>query len=57
MKISIDTNVLVRIVLQDDPAQMAIANQLVRNASLVAISLPCLCEMVWILRSGQNCHI
>ena len=54
MKISIDTNVLVRTVLQDDPAQMAAANQLLRNASSIAISLPCLCEMVWILRSGAK---
>lgn len=54
MKISIDTNVLVRIVLQDDPTQMAVANQLLRKASFIAISLPCLCEMVWILRSGAK---
>ena len=54
MKTSFDTNVLVRIVLQDDPTQMAAANQLLRKASLIAISLPCLCEMVWILRSGAK---
>jgi predicted nucleic-acid-binding protein len=54
MKISVDTNVLVRAVLQDDPKQARVAAKVLRDASLVAISLPCLCELVWILRQGAK---
>ena len=54
MKISVDTNVLVRAVLQDDAKQATIAGKLLKEASLIAISLPCLCEFVWILRRGAR---
>ena len=54
MNISIDTNVLVRFILQDEPNQMAIANDLLHQASSIAISLPCLCEMVWVLQRGAK---
>ena len=52
MKISVDTNVLVRIALQDEPKQVAVANDSFRKASLIVIPLPCLCEMVWVLKQG-----
>ncbi|XUY29927.1 type II toxin-antitoxin system VapC family toxin (plasmid) [Agrobacterium sp. rho-8.1] len=54
MKISVDTNVLARAVLQDDEEQGRTASQLLREASLIAVSLPCLCELVWILRRGAK---
>ncbi|WP_273755770.1 MULTISPECIES: type II toxin-antitoxin system VapC family toxin [unclassified Bartonella] len=54
MKIAVDTNVLVRAVLQDDKKQGEAASKILREASLIAISLPCLCELVWILRSGAK---
>jgi predicted nucleic-acid-binding protein len=54
MKISVDTNVLARAVLQDDPQQGQSASKLLKEASLIAISLPCLCELVWILRRGAK---
>ena len=50
MKISVDTNVLVRAVLQDDASQGEAAATLLRSASLIAVSLPCLCDLVWVLR-------
>ena len=50
MKISVDTNVLVRAVLNDDPAQSRAARKLLREASLIAVPLLCLCELVWVLR-------
>ncbi|SCX20978.1 MULTISPECIES: type II toxin-antitoxin system VapC family toxin [Agrobacterium] len=52
MKISVDTNVLARAVLQDDEKQGHAASKLLKEASLIAVSLPCLCELVWILRRG-----
>jgi predicted nucleic-acid-binding protein len=54
VKISVDTNVLARAVLQDDPAQGSAASTLLKEASLIAVSLPCLCELVWILRRGAK---
>ncbi len=54
MKISVDTNVLARAVLQDDAEQGRAASKLLREASLIAVSLPCLCELVWILRRGAK---
>ena len=54
MKISVDTNVLVRAVLQDDAKQGRAAGKLLKEASLIAVSLPCLCELVWILRRGAK---
>ncbi|KYB45902.1 DNA-binding protein, partial [Brucella anthropi] len=54
MKIAVDTNVLARAVLQDDPKQGKAASQLLKEASLIAVPLPCLCELVWILRRGAK---
>lgn len=54
MKISVDTNVLARAVLQDDAKQARTAAKVLEEASLIAISLPCLCELVWILLRGAQ---
>ena len=54
MKITVDTNILARAVLQDDPGQGRVAGTLLKEASLIAIPLPCLCELVWILRRGAK---
>jgi predicted nucleic-acid-binding protein len=51
MKITVDTNVLVRAAVRDDPKQSAAAIKLLRNASIVAVALPSLCEFVWVLES------
>jgi predicted nucleic-acid-binding protein len=50
MKITVDTNVLIRGVVRDDENQAQIADKMLRKASLIAVSLPCLCEFVWVLR-------
>ncbi|MDP2811761.1 MAG: type II toxin-antitoxin system VapC family toxin [Rhodocyclaceae bacterium] len=49
MKISVDTNVLVRAVVRDDPSQATVAAKVLTDAELVAVALPCLCEFVWVL--------
>jgi predicted nucleic-acid-binding protein len=54
MKISVDTNILARAVLQDDVKQGQAAAQLLQEASLIAVSLSSLCELVWILRRGAK---
>ena len=50
MKIAVDTNVLVRAVVRDDPAQASVATKVLAEAELIAVALPCLCEFVWVLR-------
>ncbi|RFD19061.1 PIN domain-containing protein [Komagataeibacter melaceti] len=54
MKIIADTNVLARAILQDDTAQCRAARKVLTDASLIAVSLPSLCELVWILRQGAK---
>lgn len=54
MKITADTNVLARAILQDDDAQCRTARKLLKDATLIAVSLPSLCELVWLLRQGAK---
>ena len=49
MRITADTNVLVRAAVMDDPAQGAIAAEALLQAEAVAVTLPCLCEFVWVV--------
>lgn len=49
MKVTLDTNVLVRLATQDDPMQAALALRVLQKASLIAVPTPTLCEMVWVL--------
>lgn len=50
MKPTPDTNVLVRLVVDDDQDQGLIAVETLERASQIAISVHALCELVWILR-------
>ena len=50
MKVTVDTNLLVRAAVRDDAAQAEAATRVLTDAEIVAISLPCLCEFVWVLR-------
>ncbi|SRR5260370_19677361 len=51
MKVTLDTNVLVRGVVHDDEEQAKLADNLLRRAEMIAITIPSLCELVWVLRS------
>ena len=50
MKVTVDTNVLIRAAVRDDVKQAKMAAKLLMSAELVAIALPSLCEFVWVLR-------
>lgn len=54
LKVCVDTNVLVRAVVRDDEDQAAAADQLLLSASILAVTLPCLCEFVWVLRTAYE---
>ena len=49
MKVAVDTNVLVRAVVRDDPKQARVAAKILIDAELIAVAMPCLCEFVWVL--------
>lgn len=51
MKVTADTNVLVRAMVADDEAQTERAVELLESADMVAVSLQTLCEFVWVLGS------
>ena len=50
MKITADTNVLLRAVVHDDPEQADAARVLLRRATVIAIPIPVLCEFAWVLK-------
>ena len=50
MKVTVDTNILVRAVVRDDIAQADLAAKLLKDADLIAVPLACICEFVWVLR-------
>jgi predicted nucleic-acid-binding protein len=51
MKITADTNVLVRAITEDDAEQSKAAQIALRKADIVALTIPTLCELVWVLQS------
>lgn len=51
MKIIADTNLLVRLAVDDGPAQRRVAAKAVMDAGSVVVGLHALCEMVWVLRA------
>ena len=57
MKITVDTNVLIRVAVQDDKHQAHLAAKTLQEAALVAVPLPVLCEFVWVLRRGYKISI
>ncbi|MBV8442313.1 MAG: type II toxin-antitoxin system VapC family toxin [Hyphomicrobiales bacterium] len=54
MKITADTNVLVRAAVLDEPMQSALAVAALIEAEMVAATLPALCEFVWVLMRGYK---
>jgi predicted nucleic-acid-binding protein len=54
VKVAVDTNVLVRSAVRDDPRQARAADRVLRTAEVAAVSLTCLCEFVWALSSGYR---
>jgi predicted nucleic-acid-binding protein len=51
MKITADTNVLVRALTEDHAEQSKAAQIALRNADMVVLTIPALCELVWVLRT------
>jgi len=54
VKITADTNVLVRAITGDDERQSRIAQAQLAHAGMVALAIPVLCELVWVLSQGYK---
>lgn len=54
MKITADTNVLLRVAIRDDLPQARVADALLREADVIAVPIPVLCEFVWVLRKNYG---
>lgn len=54
MKITADANVLVRAITGDDERQSAVVQAELAGADMVALALPALCELVWVLSRGYR---
>ncbi len=54
MKITADTNILVRAMMGDDARQSRMAQTQLANADIVALAIPALCELVWVLSQGYK---
>ena len=54
MKITADTNVLVRAIAEDHELQSRVAQTALKRAEIVAIPIPALCELVWVLSQGYK---
>jgi predicted nucleic-acid-binding protein len=56
MKITADTNVLVRALTEDHAEQSKAAQLALGKAEIVALAIPTLCELVWVLRGYKIAH-
>jgi len=54
VRVTIDTNVLVRAAVDDDPEQANEARALLRDAERIVLTLPALCEFVWVARRAYR---
>lgn len=54
MKITPDTDVLVRVLVEDDVEQSRAAEAILKKADVVAISISALCELTWVLSRGYK---
>ena len=52
--LALDTNIVLRCLIDDEPRQTAAARALVREAETLFISLPALCEVAWVLVRGYK---
>lgn len=54
VKLTADTNILVRAIAEDDDAQSRLAQDLLLTAELVVLTTTALCELVWVLSRGYR---
>jgi predicted nucleic-acid-binding protein len=50
----LDSNVLLRVITQDEPAQSRLAEAELAQAEAIAVGVTALCELGWVLRRGYR---
>jgi predicted nucleic-acid-binding protein len=54
VRITADANLLLRALADDEEVQSPIARKVLERAELVALTLPALCEFVWVMSRGYK---
>ena len=54
MNVTADTNLLLRAIMGDDRDQTLRAQAILANATTIAVPVPVICEMVWVLSRGYR---
>ncbi len=54
VKVTPDTNLLIRVAVRDEEMQALDAFRVLAEAELVALTIPSLCEFVWVLRQAYR---
>lgn len=54
VRITADTNVLVRAIVADEPRQARLAQSALAKAECIAVTPTTLCELVWVLSRGYD---
>lgn len=54
VKVTVDTNILVRTVVEDDAEQAGAARALLARATLIAVPIPVFCELAWVLKRAYG---
>ena len=54
MRIIADTNLLLRLIVSDDPAQYKLALEIMGQAEAVVVTNVVLCEFAWVLRTSYG---
>jgi predicted nucleic-acid-binding protein len=54
VRVIADTNVLVRAITEDDLIQSRLAQTTLAEAEVIALAVPALCELVWVLSRGYR---
>ncbi|MCL2713538.1 MAG: PIN domain-containing protein [Alphaproteobacteria bacterium] len=54
MKVTVDTNVLLRVLIPDSREQQELAAELLKAADSVAISVHSLCELAWVMERSYD---
>jgi predicted nucleic-acid-binding protein len=56
LKVIADTNVLLRVLVPDDPAQQSLAKEALTRAEAVVIGVHALCELTWVMERSYGIH-
>lgn len=54
LKVAVDTNLIIRVLIEDDDAQAEAARTILKTAEAVYFPIAMLCEAIWVLRRSYR---